>query len=325
MTDDRTTLVKAVSAFIADPDPDAFEGIALRIHRWQAHNDAVARALAVEPVTSVDAIPAVPVALFKDTDLGTVGPDEPHVAFHTSGTTTGNTGVHRMRDTALYDLGCFTHARPWLPDTEQTLALMPDSPRSSLAHMVRGFDAFTGPVRFAVHPSDDGSLTLDAPLLASIHRPTFVCATAFALDAWLQTDPSPLPDGSAIMVTGGFKGRAHALSPEALIDAAQRLAPVVLEYGMTELSSQLWARPGEPYTPPPWLRVRAVDPMTGTVLPAESRGQLRFCDLCNVDATLHVETLDEGIVHGDGRVTLLGRLPEAPARGCSLSVEDLLG
>ncbi|MCA9573747.1 MAG: acyl-protein synthetase, partial [Myxococcales bacterium] len=75
---------------------------------------------------------------------------------------------------------------------------------------------------------------------------------------------------------------------------------------------------------PPWLRVSAVDPTSGEPVPPGQPGQLRFLDLCNLDSTLHVETLDEGIVHPDGRVTLIGRLPDAPARGCSLAVEDLL-
>ncbi|MEZ4316621.1 MAG: hypothetical protein R3F61_03935 [Myxococcota bacterium] len=312
---------EALSAAIREVvqgDLAALDDVLLRVHAWQHANDPVLRALIAEPATRVDAIPAVPVALFRELDVGTVRPDEPHQAFHTSGTTVGRPGIHRMRDTALYDLGCRTHAARWLPSTTQTFGLMADSPHSSLAHMVRDFADRTGPVRFLI------SDTLDLEALSAIDAPTFVCATAFALDAWLQASPRPLPSGSCIMVTGGFKGRVHALEADALLDAAAALAPVLLEYGMTELSSQLWARHGEPYTPPPWLRVTAVEPTTGAALPPGVPGQLRFLDLCNLDGTLHVETLDEGVVHADGRVTLHGRLPDAPARGCSLAVEDLL-
>ena len=35
-----------------------------------------------------------------------------------------------------------------------------------------------------------------------------------------------------------------------------------------------------------------------------------------------IETLDRGIVHEDGSVSLQGRLEGAPARGCSLTVEE---
>ena len=294
--------------------------LALDIHRWQHANAPVIRALTVQPATTLDSIPAVPVGLYRDLPVGTVDPAEAHVAFHTSGTTSGRPGVHRLRDTRLYDTGCMLHARRWLPTgTVQTLGLMADAQHSSLAHMVRGFAPVTGPVRFLV---DDTGLDLDA--LAAIEVPTFLCTTAFALDAWLATDPEPLPVGSAIMVTGGFKGRRTQLDAGQVVDEAARRAPVLQEYGMTELSSQLWSRPGEPFEPPPWLRVSAVDPATGAVLPAESVGQLRFLDLCNLDSSLAIETLDQGVVHTDGRVTLHGRLADAPARGCSLAVEDLL-
>ena len=142
---------------------------------------------------------------------------------------------------------------------------------------------------------------------------------------WLLHDPAPLPCGSVLMVTGGFKGRVHALSQDELYRRAAAVlqpARLLTEYGMTELSSQLWGPPTTPYAPPPWMRVVPVDPATGIPRPLPARGQLRFVDLCNLDSTLAVDTMDEGIVHADGRVTLLGRLPGAAARGCSLTVEE---
>ena len=91
---------------------------------------------------------------------------------------------------------------------------------------------------------------------------------------------------------------------------------------MTELSSQLWGTPETSYHPPPWLRAVAVDPVTGTPRPPGEPGQLRFVDLANLDGSVAVETLDEGIVHPDRSVTLRGRLAGAPVRGCSLTVEE---
>lgn len=299
---------------------DAWTQLALDVHRWQHANAPVVRALTDAPAARLEDIPAVPVGLFRDLVVGTVGEDEPHQAFHTSGTTTGRPGVHRVRDTGLYDEGCLKHAQHWLPTgTTRTLGLLADAPHSSLAHMIRSFAPLTGPVRFLV---DDRGLDLTA--LEDLREPVFLCTTAFALDAWLATDPDALPVGSAILVTGGFKGRRTQLDAGQVVDEAARRAPVVQEYGMTELSSQLWSRPGEPFEPPPWLRVTAVDPESGTALPLGEVGQLRFLDLCNLDSTLAIETLDQGVVHDDGRVTLYGRLADAPARGCSLAVEDLL-
>lgn len=157
--------------------------------------------------------------------------------------------------------------------------------------------------------------------------PLYVAATAFAMADWLSDDPvAPLPPHSVVMVTGGFKGRVVSLDEAALHDAVrQRLRParLVLEYGMTELSSQLWGAPGSPYVAPPWMRVVAVDPQTGVTVPAGSPGQLRFYDLANVDSSVGVETLDCGTVDPDGRtVRLVGRIPQAEARGCSLPTEE---
>ncbi len=92
---------------------------------------------------------------------------------------------------------------------------------------------------------------------------------------------------------------------------------IVREYGMTELSSQLWDT-GEGYQAPPWLRVYAIDPVTGEI--AEGAGLLCFVDLANWGSCLAIETQDLGRVDGQ-RVVLEGRLAHAVIRGCSLTAE----
>ncbi|NUO52349.1 MAG: acyl-protein synthetase, partial [Polyangiaceae bacterium] len=108
---------------------------------------------------------------------------------------------------------------------------------------------------------------------------------------------------------------------------------IVGEYGMTELSSQLYeprlvddppSAPGT-YRPPPWLRVEAADPETLAVLPRGSEGIARFVDLANVDSVSFVQTLDWVSVDERGDVRLFGRAPGAEPRGCSLALEDLFG
>lgn len=316
----RQQLIPRILRFVGTlGTSESFDDLALAIHHHQHANDAVARALTPQPAITSEAIPAVPVALFRDLPVGTVDPDQAHVWFQTSGTTSGRSGVHRMWDTQTYDAGCLAWARRFLPDTRRTFALITAEPHSSLGHMVRGFSASHGPTTFVTDHE-----TIVTHLTEHPNEPVFLCTTAFALDHWLSQNPPPLPPGSAILTTGGFKGRKHERDAEALIDAASRVAPVILEYGMTELSSQLWARPGEPYAPPPWLRVHGIDPLTGSRVAAGQLGQLCFTDLCNVDSAVRIETLDQGVVHADGRLTLHGRLPDAPLRGCSLTAEDLL-
>jgi hypothetical protein len=144
------------------------------------------------------------------------------------------------------------------------------------------------------------------------------------------------------MHTGGFKGRSREVPSDELraaIASAFGIAAeaVVGEYGMTELSSQLYegtlrATAGLPapaarhgvFVPPPWLRVAPVDPETLVPVPAGEVGILRFEDLANVDSALAVQTADRGRLV-DGGVELLGRLSGAPPRGCSLIVAEQLG
>jgi hypothetical protein len=176
-------------------------------------------------------------------------------------------------------------------------------------------------------------------------RPLLLLGTAFALVRLLDDLGSarlPLPVGSVVMQTGGFKGKTREVSMEELregVTHALQLGPgrVVGEYGMTELTSQLYegtlregalaarhpeAAPGT-YYEPHWLRVTPVDPVTLLPVPEGELGLARFIDVGNVDSAVCVVTQDL-VRRVDGGIRLLGRQPGAPPRGCSLAVEALL-
>lgn len=320
-------IVTFIDGSLAGTPPESFDALALAVHARQRQGCPVIATLSEDapPATDAASIPAVPVSLFKALPVGLVEPAEAAATFLTSGTTGGGRGAHRLRSTALYDHGSVAWARRVLPDwptRSANLLLDPAAhPESSLSHMV---GLFATDATWHLH--DDG-LDVGGFLQAlDGGRPTFVGATAFALAELLEDHaPPPLPPGSTLMVTGGFKGRRRSLDEAGLHAAArERLRPAHLltEYGMTELSSQLWGTPDTPYRPPPWLRVIAVDPFTGTPRPPGERGQLRLIDLCNLDGSVAIETMDQGTVHPDGTVSLRGRLRGAPARGCSLSAEE---
>ena len=317
-----------VDASVTGAAHEPADTLAVDIFAYQRARDAVARALAPEPVTSVHDIPAVPVALFKQLAVGTVAAQDAGAVYRTSGTTRTGRGVHAMAAPDLYEHNAIVWARHCLgPFPTEVVGLLSDPshvPDASLSHMVAAFhDAGAGDCTWHVHDGQLDRYGLDQRI-AALGAPAFIGATAFALAEWLDGDVPRPPAGSVLMVTGGFKGRIHKLDgSELLTVAAERLGcRVVTEYGMTELSSQLWGEPDGPFAPPPWLVATAVDPLTGEGVPTGTPGQLRFLDLCNLDAAVHIETLDQGIVHGDGRVTLFGRLPGAPARGCSLTIEE---
>jgi len=174
--------------------------------------------------------------------------------------------------------------------------------------------------------------------------PVVVMGTSFAfvhVTDELGDERLKLAPGSRAMHTGGYKGRSREVEPAELRSKIAQIfgiptAAVVGEYGMTELSSQLYegtlrasckevapsAEHGV-FVAPPWLRVVSTDPETLLSLPDGEIGILRFEDLANVDSALIVQTADRGRCTDRG-VELLGRAPGAPPRGCSLAVEELL-
>ena len=324
------------------PTPSAVEEQALALFHWQRdHNPAYAAFCGGAEPGCVADIPAVPVGLFRDLPLCCFEPGAAGHHFHTSGTTTGNPGVHRLLDCATYDLaslGWFRAMHPGAPACCLSLIPSPaDAPHSSLSHMI---GLLYPNARWLAGAEGLVSASEAWQVLASQEQPVFLASTALALATLLDAPGHcELPAGSLLMTTGGFKGRSLQIDPARLLQqASERLGEaiaVVGEYGMTELCSQLWSAPWQlhsgrppsargPFHPPPWLIPMVVDPGSGTPLPRDSIGQIRFVDLANDHSVLAIETMDQGTLRPDGGLMLHGRLPGAQARGCSLSVEEAL-
>ncbi len=317
-----SALIDEIAAFIGSGDGD-FGTLALRLFEEQrAANPGLAAIAGDAAPSRWQDIPAVPVSLFRELPLTCFPPEEATVVFRTSGTT-GARGQKRLRDTVIYDLAARRHAEAVLgPLPSAGLGLVPLLPDSSLGHMCAGFCRGLQTF-FSAERGVDGPGFRAA--LAAAQEPLFLPGTAFA---WAELvggafAPVDVPPGSVLMVTGGFKGRHTVVDESALLGLLGARFPgarLVAEYGMTELSSQLWSEPaGTPYTPPPWLGVTTVDPWSGA---AAAQGLLRFVDLANHQTVMAIETQDLGRVLPDGRVELLGRLPGARVRGCSLAVEE---
>lgn len=335
-----------VRAFARGEPGDTFDSLALDIARFQARwSPGFERLVAAHGgFTSVDEIPAVPSDAFRLARVAVHAPELDVARFVTSGTTGSERGVHAFRRLDTYDELSVAFGRGALLEPGAgpclVLALAPDPGEpgeSSLGHMMRLFMR-----RFDARPRDawllDASGLRLSALQAAIERAhaegqrVLLLAASFALVALLDAlggRQLAAPAGSRVMQTGGFKGRSRELDPAALrADVARALAVspdrVVGEYGMTELTSQLYELEPGLFAPPPWLRVTPVDPITlREVRPGEG-GLARFVDLGNVDSAIAVLTQDLVRRRGAG-VELLGRSPGAPERGCSLAVEGLLG
>lgn len=346
---------------------ERFEDLALDLARFQAREiRGYGRLLAAHGsrLESIEDIVPVPVEAFRFARVAAHGADSDAARFVTSGTTAGAPGVHCMRTTATYRALCLSGGRRALiPEglgRRVVVALAPapaDLPTSSLGFMMRAFmeewdgrplggrDTFDPGAAdrwlLSARGVDVGGLAAAARVALERGEPLLVLATGFALVALfdaLGDGRIEAPASTVVMPTGGFKGRSRQMAPAELVSKAARAfgidqSRVVGEYGMTELSSQLYegTLPGAPlsasrgvYLPPPWLRVVPRDPVTlHPVLPG-AVGLASFIDLGNVDSAVSVLTEDL-VRERDGGIELLGRRPGAPLRGCSLAVEELLG
>lgn len=304
-------------------------------------------------------IPPLPTRAFKATALVAGDPASAESVFLTSGTTEGREGrgAHHIRSLDLYRGALAPNFRAHLlpeGDTLPILALLSspeESPDSSLSFMVgemigemageeSGF--FFDPVegimvekfRQALRAAEEAG---GAVLLAG---------TAFSFVHWLEISKGKgwsyqLPPGTRIMETGGYKGRGVSLPRETLYQALSECfgvpdGRIVNEYGMTELLSQFYepvlaagGGNGDPspaqrfHRGPPWVRTRALHPLTLEPVAEGEVGILAHLDLANLGSVSAILTEDLGSLVPGG-FTLQGRTPGAEPRGCSLAMEEFL-
>ncbi|MEO5511051.1 MAG: hypothetical protein ABIV28_01320 [Longimicrobiales bacterium] len=302
-------------------------------------------------------IPPVPTAAFKEVDLIAGSTSAVEAVFHTSGTTEGleRRGTHHILDLSLYNLSLIPNfAARLLPDDAEMpiLSLVPrasELPDSSLALMIAVIMERLGNEQceyFATARDGIDFERLETALrrFAADGVPVCIVGTSFSFVHWIDSMTERnahfvLPPGSRLMDTGGYKSRSREVPAELMLTSYEELLGVpseacVNEYGMTELCSQMYditlserVRHGATATrrkrPPPWLRVRIVDPLTLEPVEPGATGLVQMFDLANVGSVCAVQTEDLGVQIEDG-YRLLGRAPGAQPRGCSIAMDDLL-
>jgi hypothetical protein len=298
-------------------------------------------------VTSWEEIPAVPTGVFKALELTCLAPAERTREFYSSGTTgqKNSRNFHGRESLELYEQSLWRWFELHFAGTADFLFLTPDhlaAPNSSLVHMFETvrrkhglpMAAFTGQVDGAGVWTVDFSASRKflAEACAS-GRPITLLGTAFSfvhlLDYLAERDCRlPLPTGSRVMETGGYKNRSRVL-PKAelhgLITTWLGVARenIICEYGMSELSSQAYDSAagfvgGErSFRFPPWARVQIISPESGAEVGEGETGLIRIIDLANVFSVMAIQTEDLGVRRADG-FELVGRAQPAELRGCSL-------
>ncbi|MFM5987907.1 MAG: hypothetical protein ACKO9I_21795 [Sphaerospermopsis kisseleviana] len=325
-------LEQEVCRAISDGGPADFDGLLRRLHAFQFRHNAPYRAFCQssgvgESAGSWRGIPCVPQAAFKHADLRSFPAGETTKAFRTSGTTGEGFGQHHFRTLEIYETAVregWRHARmpagPFL-----VLAPHPEeAPYSSLSHML----GVLAPRQAFIAPG--GVVRLDR--LQAIEHPVCLLGTALGfLNLFEQMDKAGitlrLPPDSTAMETGGYKGSGRSISRSelyAMFGDKLGIAPdgIYNEYGMTELSSQFYARgPQGFHHGPPWARAVVADPVTLEEVAEGETGILLIYDAANVGSVVGIRTQDLAIKHGEA-FELLGRDPAALPRGCSRAADE---
>jgi len=286
-----------------------------------------------ENVASWHDIPAVPTDVFKlpGIALRCFPEEETTGHFLTSGTTREVKGKHEYRSLDLYEASVqggvavpfgrhplFEHHQPFFVSQRAT-----NAPHSSLARM---FEILDNNGTWLIDPEGKFQLENFHP-----EKPAALLGTSIALlKACEEIPPLTLPEGSWIFETGGSKGLKKSFTPAEVRDRLSSHfgipeSRILNEYGMTELFSQFYKwGDGETHKAPPWTAIRVLNVHTGQPAAAGQPGYLEIIDLANLDTVSAIRTQDLAIAQGEREFLLLGRDPEAIARGCSRGVDAIL-
>lgn len=325
-------LQEKVLRWLADPQSRSFERVLPDLHAWQfRHNEpyhVFCRSLGIgaDP-GDWRRIPCVPQSAFKHADLRSFPAEETTKTFRTSGTTGEGFGQHHFRTLQIYETAVREGWRVAGLPAGPFLVIAPhpgEAPHSSLSHML----ATLAPRGSFI--ANGGTIDLDR--LRAVSAPVCLLGTALGflhLMEKLGAEKIPLPSGSTAMETGGYKGSGRNISRGELYDMiAEKLAiepdNIFNEYGMTELSSQFYARgPRGWHHGPPWARAIVADPVTLEEVAEGETGILLVYDAANVGSVAGIRTQDLAVRRGTA-FELLGRDPAALPRGCSRAADEWL-
>ncbi len=282
-----------------------------------------------EQVASWRMVPCVPQEAFKHADLRSFPEGETVKTFRTSGTTGEGFGQHHFRTLEIYEAAVREGWRLADMPAGPFLVIAPhpeEAPHSSLSHMLN----LLAPRENFIAPRG----VIDIGRLQSVREPVYLLGTALGfLNLFGQMEKQglslPLPAGSRAMETGGYKGSGRHISRAglyAMFRTKLGIAPedIYNEYGMTELSSQFYARgPEGLHRGPFWARAVVADPVTLEEVAEGETGILLIYDAANVGSVVGIRTRDLAVKHGDA-FALLGRDPAALPRGCSRAADEWL-
>lgn len=324
--------LKADGKYHSASDEGVFEGLALRLFRYQAtHVPAYSefiRLLGINPdsVNAISSIPFMPVEFFKSHRIHDSISD-PALRFESSRTTAALPSIHFVVDPQIYEDSFVESFKLFYGDPSEycILALLPgylERGNSSLVYMVDRLISTAAPGSgFFLDRLDD--LANELVRVHDLQRPCLLIGVTFALLDLFEKHPLNLPN-LLIMETGGMKGLRKELVRTELhqiLKSVSAVSNIHSEYGMTELLSQAYSSADGVFKSPPWMRVfsRPMNDPLGDFV-SEGSGMANIVDLANVHSCAFLSTKDIAKINKDGSFEILGRMDESEVRGCNLMV-----
>ncbi len=326
---------------------EQFNNLALKVFEYQYKNNSVYNKICQnrpKPKTWQE-IPCLTTDLFKTQKL--FCQTDQHIAkvFYSSGTTKNQQSKHYLSELELnlYEnslWATFCGAFKLKQQNFKYLVLSPEpkqAPNSSLVYM---FETVRQKLKAKqnCYFIKDNHLQVEE-LISEIQNsnlPILLAGTAFAFVHFIDELKSslPLPLGSAIMETGGFKGKSREIPKEQFYALLAEkfnlpLQNIVGQYGMSELGTQYYDFSyalNSPFyrfkKPLPWSRVRIVKPDDlQEEMPEGEIGLIRHYDLTNLDSLAFVLSGDLGVKKADNCFEIIGRAKNLSLKGCSLTTD----
>ncbi|MGD9976480.1 MAG: acyltransferase [Bacteroidales bacterium] len=314
---------------------EEFQEIALDIFRFQYNNVKVyhdyVSLLGVVPdkVETIEEIPFLPIQFFKTHNV-IVNNQSPQITFTSSGTTGNETSKHLVSDKSLY-IDSFTKGFELFygnPGDYCILALLPsylERTGSSLVFMVDELIRQTKNSNSGFFLNQYDELIRILSDIDSKGEKCLLIGVSFALLDIAEKYHLNL-ENIIVMETGGMKGRRKEIIRNELhgiLCNAFGVGAIHSEYGMTELLSQAYSNGNGIFRCPPWMKVLVrdlYDPLSSKS--TGSSGAINIIDLANINSCAFIQTQDLGKLFGDGSFEVLGRMGNAPVRGCNLLVYE---